>query len=316
MHTQRKHPVLRDPNAKQSFTLIKQIKHIHPYCSFIGETVLYCRKYKAIRESDKKECIIKMDFVKPGYYGSHELNNEIRFSNELNNENFAKPINTGRAMLFSPEKDGSKFYSWVIYIACDLLTNITISLSIEILDWPETFIKITMMKLAQAVHYLHSQGLVHLNLRLENILFDQEWDVKLSGLEYVTRDSGFPCYSAYCFEPYSSPEMHSACFPVGFMLKKADIYALGVIFLTIRFGFLPPIEPYPLLGNGFQEDTYWDYLETVSNVKLDYSCKHLLKNMLRANEGQRLTIEQILTHPYLSLAENAEDSMSDDPTQA
>ena len=166
------------------------------------------------------------------------------------------------------------------------------------------------------MYHLHCQGFVYSGLRLENIKFNQQGDVKLAGLGHATRHSEYPCYSAVCAEPYSSPEMFTACFPLGFLPEKAAIYSLGIIFLAIRIGYLPPIQPYPLGSIELQDERFWDCLEIMSKTKLDNVFRRLIKSMVTPNIEQRLNIEQVLIHSWLCPDEGDDESMSEYPTQA
>ena len=322
MYNQKIQHYLQDASSHQRFVLLNEVTHTHPYCSLIGETASYCMEFLAIRDLDKKSCLVKWNMVGPTYPLSHELENEIRMLSYLNHDNIMKPLKIGKGFIYSSDKDGSKKnYGRVVYIAGEYLFNISSIFSNEAVCWPEEFIKNTMRKLALAVYYLHCQGLVHSNLRLENILFNQQWDVKLSGLELISRDSGFPCYSACCIEPYSAPEMYTAAFPIGYLPMKADIYSLGIIFLALRVGYLPPIEPYTLQSphnrrDVFQDEKYWICLEIMSKVKLDNGCHDLLKSMLTSNATQRFNIEQVLIHSYLAMNEDEDEIISDYPTHA
>ena len=81
---------------------------------------------------------------------------------------------------------------------------------------------------AAALDYAHGRGVIHGDLRPENILFDEQGAVRVSGFAMPTTEAAG--FSAYC-----SPEHASG----GALNPRSDFYSLGVIFYQMLTGRLP-----------------------------------------------------------------------------
>ncbi|KAJ4900388.1 Serine/threonine-protein kinase-like protein [Raphanus sativus] len=87
------------------------------------------------------------------------------------------------------------------------------------------------LKIARAVHFLHEQGILHRDIKSDNILFDSSWEPKLAdfGLAVdLVAEKKAPTAPAgtigYLDPSYTSPEKLSA---------KTDVYSYGVVLLEI-----------------------------------------------------------------------------------
>ena len=90
-------------------------------------------------------------------------------------------------------------------------------------------------QILEAVCYVHDQGYAHRDLKLENILLDTNFNVKLIDFGFATKltntdEEGF--MTTICGTPhYMAPEMHEQRKYKG---KEVDVFALGVILLAMR----------------------------------------------------------------------------------
>ncbi|KAH9524987.1 Serine/threonine-protein kinase 33 [Bulinus truncatus] len=93
--------------------------------------------------------------------------------------------------------------------------------------------KNVMANLAEAIKYLHQQGILHRDLKLENILIAEEFtdkkDIKIKVSDFglstqQTYNSFENMQEQYCGTPsYMAPEMNSTySYPV-------DVWAMGII---------------------------------------------------------------------------------------
>lgn len=90
--------------------------------------------------------------------------------------------------------------------------------------------KFVFFQLCNAVNFMHSQEFVHLDIKLDNILLDEWFNVKLADLGialcakntsgYIAHRRGTPKYMA--------PEVDKASDKAPFSVFKADIFSLGV----------------------------------------------------------------------------------------
>jgi serine/threonine protein kinase len=72
---------------------------------------------------------------------------------------------------------------------------------------PEDEVRCIMLQMLHAVAYLHQQGVVHRDLKLENILRDGDGRIFLSDFGFATEFSDNPLETA-CGSPcYAAPEL-------------------------------------------------------------------------------------------------------------
>jgi serine/threonine protein kinase len=94
-----------------------------------------------------------------------------------------------------------------------------------------------LRQLAEAVHYLHQRGLVHRDIKLENVLLDSDGNAKLVDFGFARFMAPVERSTSFCgTRPYAAPELH---------LRKAyegtpvDWYALGAVLFAALVGKMP-----------------------------------------------------------------------------
>ncbi|MBN2362440.1 MAG: serine/threonine protein kinase [Deltaproteobacteria bacterium] len=133
-----------------------------------------------------------------------------------------------------------------------------------------------LMQIAYALDYAHAQGVVHANLKPENVLFDRMGNVKLTdfGLTRVTeKDSSqsAPVYVGVGAPSYMAPEQLHGQEPVG---PAADVYALGIMLYEMLTGSLPGRRsPMPSAVNQEVPAHLDDLFDRMTRDQLDQRCQ-------------------------------------------
>jgi len=153
-------------------------------------------------------------------------------------------------------------------------------------------------QMLDSVEYMHNKSVVHRDLKLENILVDDNLNLKIA-------DFGFACYknidalrSYRGTMTYMAPEIKEGKTYVG---KQVDMFSIGVILFIIVQGIFPFKEArkeeyfYSLLLNG-QTDTYFS---KTNGTNLSEDFKDLILKLFSYNGAERPTIEQIRAHPWM-----------------
>ncbi|KAH8960788.1 hypothetical protein BDL97_05G015800 [Sphagnum fallax] len=178
-----------------------------------------------------------------------------------------------------------------------------------------------MLQIAQGLKYLHSKGLVHRDLKTENILIKCDgprfessmldlvvkplWIAKISdfGTTKVKMES-----TAYANQTtnigttmFMAPEMyeveHADQEPERFHPKKTDVYSFGLICFAVLTGEPTPF-PIDELGNPSVK-TFKDRVREGKRPQLPHYCPSLLSNLIQqcwdANPDKRPNFQEICT---------------------
>ncbi|CAK59140.1 unnamed protein product (macronuclear) [Paramecium tetraurelia] len=183
-----------------------------------------------------------------------------------------------------------------------------------IITFLQKHIQIILCNIVSALYFIHSGGLVHLSLTPSKILVDSECQIKLIGFGFSQllpiKDPKYTCLH------YLPPEILLQ----GKVNTSADIWSLGCIFgemlchhtlFTGNSTFnqiekiveligkpndtnLSELAPYVL--QGIQSDRK----KAFTSISDDSTAIDLLKRMLVFEPHERITLVDILKHPYLS----------------
>ncbi|OEH76824.1 putative protein kinase [Cyclospora cayetanensis] len=145
---------------------------------------------------------------------------------------------------------------------------------------------------AKGVAYLHSQSVVHRDLKLENMLLDDKGRVRLIDFGFASLlKPGVKCRMACGTPSYMPPEILKKSDYEG---TAADMWSLGVVLYAMLHGCYPfkgqkPEELYSNISAG----------EYTVSQSLSTEAKTLLQGLLVLNPEGRLKAEQVLANPWL-----------------
>ncbi|KAI8109697.1 hypothetical protein M9434_000976 [Picochlorum sp. BPE23] len=161
---------------------------------------------------------------------------------------------------------------------------------------PEIIAHHIFKQIVLAMEYLHANGIVHGDIKPENMLLSGDGSVKISDFgqsqilspesSKLTKTLGTPAFLA--------PEVCAGEEYDGF---AADIWSLGVSLYHFIFGELP-----------FKGDSLIDLYDQIAdkditfpeNVPLSINLQDLFLRLLNKDPKYRITIEELVSHPWIS----------------
>ena len=166
-------------------------------------------------------------------------------------------------------------------------------------------------QMCDAIKFIHSKLIAHLDLKLENILLDKFFNIKLADLgvaHQVTRFNKNWEHRKGTLN-YMAPEVNCLKKNEQYDAFKADIYSLGVWLYILLVGEFPDQQ----FISGINESTNDSEMEEIENPtnqdeknstkkwnSLSESAKSLIISMLSIKPDGRPSIEDVLNHEWLS----------------
>lgn len=175
----------------------------------------------------------------------------------------------------------------------------------QVVTLSEKRTRIVMRQLLEAIRFLHAHGIVHRDIKAENILLDGDMNIKLSDFGFATYvKKGTELKELLGTPGYLSPEMLRAStddMAPGYGLE-VDMWACGVVMYTLLAGS-PPFwnrKQMKMLrdimdGNYKFPSPEWD--------EISETAKDLIRRMLVVQPRKRITAAEALEHPFLSMRE-------------
>ncbi|KAG9351764.1 hypothetical protein JZ751_023015 [Albula glossodonta] len=154
-------------------------------------------------------------------------------------------------------------------------------------------------QLVMAVEHLHRAGVVHRDLKIENLLLDENDNIKLIdfGLSNCAGILGYSDpFSTQCGSPaYAAPELLSRK-KYG---PKVDVWSIGVNMYAMLTGTLPfTVEPFSLRA---LHQKMVDKEMNPLPPQLSTDAVSLVKHLLEPDPSKRPNIHQVMSDPWLNL---------------
>lgn len=156
----------------------------------------------------------------------------------------------------------------------------------------EQIAKFIFKQLMEGLKYMHSQGIIHRDVKLDNILIDTDSTIKLCDLgvsklirpgEIMMEQCGTPAYIA--------PEIIQGENYSGF---GADLWSSGVVLYSLLSGTMP------FKANNMNDLQNLIVSANYSELKdISKDANELICSLLEIDPKKRLTAEQVLSHPFL-----------------
>lgn len=173
----------------------------------------------------------------------------------------------------------------------------------------ELIVRFYFRQLLEATKYMHGQGVAHRDIKLENLLLDKDFNIKVSDFGFATDLKGSGA-SGLLFEckgtpGYMAPEMFSN---KGYDGELTDVFALGVVLFALLLG-RPPFYMADPANDEFygricrQEFAQfwqpWDELATFYGFEISSSFKELFQAMVTPFPQNRPRIDDIVQSEWV-----------------
>lgn len=167
----------------------------------------------------------------------------------------------------------------------------------------ENVAKKLFAQLVSGVDYMHSKGLIHRDLKLENLLLDKHKNIIISDFGFVNSynkakndlmktSCGSPCYAA--------PELVLTQSP--YAGRKVDIWSIGVILYAMLSGYLP-FDDDAENEDGADIVRLYNYICNNALTFPEYVsplARDLLRKIIVPDPAKRIGMDEIRNHPWLA----------------
>jgi len=161
----------------------------------------------------------------------------------------------------------------------------------------ETLARTFFHHLIEGIEYLHQNGVAHLDLKCENLLLGDDFQLKITDFDMCSEIADGKLVGRGTAN-FRAPELIvSKCES----LEAADVYSAGILLFIFRFGFFPYVEKNFIHGKSLHEllltnlQGFWDLHKDMrgSKMQVDQDLRALFEGMVHPVPSQRSTIAQI-----------------------
>ena len=179
--------------------------------------------------------------------------------------------------------------------------------------------KLLYKQIILGIKYMHEKNIVHRDIKLENILIDLNNNIKICdfGIGRVLSSPEQPLFDQCGTPMYIAPEILLCSKEEGYKGFPVDIWSSGIVLYILLSGTLP----FSFKNSSLSLDESESHINEDNNnsIELQYSiinkdpkeieniseeAKDLLNKLLIKNPDDRITIEEILNHPWMKDVSN------------
>ncbi|KAM9067864.1 aurora kinase A isoform X2 [Sarcophilus harrisii] len=145
-------------------------------------------------------------------------------------------------------------------------------------------------ELADALSYCHSKKVIHRDIKPENLLLGSDGELKIADFGWSVHAPSSRRTTLCGTLDYLPPEMIEGRMHD----EKVDLWSLGVLCYEFLVG-KPP----------FEAETYQETYRSISKVEYKFpdfvteGARDLISRLLKHNPYQRLTLKELLEHPWI-----------------
>jgi len=241
------------------------------------------------RDARDKEVVIKR-LPKDKSSDQEDILNEINAGRILNHRNVAKFV----------EHFSTNEFAYLVFeriYGSDLFHIIE---KRNFTPFNERDVRTIFKQILKAIKHSHDNGIVHRDIKLENILMDSS-SGRVTVIDFGLCDIVPPGQQSQKFcgsLDYVAPEVVSKRHYDGF---KADVYSLGIVLYTLMFAEFPFVSKDRLhaIKHRLPQPPIAFSEQKMKRFKISSDAKDLISKMLRPDPTARLSLEEVQDHPFL-----------------
>eukprot|EP00055_Hartaetosiga_balthica_P013557 m.70195 g.70195 ORF g.70195 m.70195 type:complete len:579 (+) comp8301_c0_seq1:195-1931(+) len=213
--------------------------------------------------------------------GLYKVNREVRILKKLDHPNIVK--------LYEVHDTPSKLYLIMEYASGGEVFDYLVDKG----RMKEKDARVKFRQIVSAIEYCHANGIVHRDLKAENLLLSKELDIKIADFGFANTFEVGRKLDTFCGSPpYAAPELFLGRQYDG---PEVDVWSLGVILYTLVSGALP-----------FDGETLRDLRSRVLKGRyripffMSTECEMLLKKFLVINASKRISLRKAMNETWLN----------------
>lgn len=240
------------------------------------------------RESGKPFAVKIIDLLQEEAPTIEEVQNEIDLLHELAGSRFVID-------LFDVYQTETYVFLVFELMKCELFEHLN-----SVIRLKEAEAKNAVGQLLVAVAELHKRNILHRDIKLENVLIDDNLNVKLTDFGFAMRSRADEKLRSLCGTPaYMAPEMlRCACDArsEGYSFP-ADIWSCGVLLATLLSGSAPFYHRRELIMLRMIMDAKYSLAGPEWN-DVSSNAKDLVQKILCLDQNARISATEALAHPW------------------
>mmetsp|Transcript_13962 Transcript_13962/g.11935 ORF Transcript_13962/g.11935 Transcript_13962/m.11935 type:complete len:319 (-) Transcript_13962:243-1199(-) len=151
-------------------------------------------------------------------------------------------------------------------------------------------------QLVNGLEYLHKNGCAHLDLKLQNLLLGEDYNLKIADFD-LSYKKGDKHLISHGSKNCRAPELRNSTIKNPY---TADLYSVGIIMFNIVVGHMPCCEDGPVNGHDFEElmstdkAQFWDLHQSMTaGTHIASGFKDLFDGLTQRNPSERYGITDI-----------------------
>lgn len=207
------------------------------------------------------------------------IKREIKVMNNLNHKNVLKLYN----VIYENNN---------IYLILEYCKYGDLSLFLKNKKLKESVVKGFLYQIVSGLKYLHKKNIFHRDLKPQNILVDNNFNLKITDFTFAKENMEENMSQTMCGSPlYMAPEILN----YQEYNSKTDLWSVGIIMYEMLIGSTPykAKNIVKLVKNIKERDVI-----IPKNIKLSSICKHLLFSLLEKDPKKRLSWDELFNHPW------------------